>query len=87
MPTYRFKNKETGEEHTDFMSISAMEKYLEENPHISPMLTQINIVDPTGIGVSKPPSDFSKYVLGKVATQPGAKKSTFEKRWSIPKEW
>ena len=87
MPTYRFKNKETGEEHTDFMSISAMEQYLADNPHISPMLTQINIVDPTGIGVSKPPSDFSKHVLGKVAQMPGSNKAAMEKRWSIPREW
>lgn len=87
MPTYSFRNTQTGEEFDDFMSISAKEKYLEENPHIQQVLTQINIVDPTGIGVSRPPSDFSKHVLGKVAQMPGSNKAAMEKRWTIPREW
>jgi hypothetical protein len=47
----------------------------------------MNLVDPVGIGVSKPPADFQKYVLGKVkAAAPGANKDVFEKRWQIAKE-
>ena len=46
----------------------------------------MNLVDPVGIGVTKPPSDFQKYVLGKVAKVPGADKAKLEKRWHIPKE-
>lgn len=34
MPTYKFRNNDTGEEWTEFMGISAADKYLEENPHI-----------------------------------------------------
>lgn len=33
MPVYEFKDKLTEEVHEQFMSISAMEKYLEENPN------------------------------------------------------
>ena len=31
MPTYKFLNNETGEEYEEFMSISALDTYLEEN--------------------------------------------------------
>ena len=38
MPTYLFKNKDTGEQWEEFMGISAADKYLEENPHIERMV-------------------------------------------------
>ena len=34
MPTYKFLNKETGEEFFEFMGISEADNYLEKNPHI-----------------------------------------------------
>jgi hypothetical protein len=34
MPTYTFKNTETEEIFDSFMSMSALDTYLEENPHI-----------------------------------------------------
>jgi hypothetical protein len=34
MPSYVFRNKETGEIHEDFMMISAMEQYLADNPQM-----------------------------------------------------
>jgi len=34
MPTYNFRNKETGEEWEEFMGISASEEFLKENPHV-----------------------------------------------------
>jgi len=34
MPTYNFKNNETGEEFEEFFHISDREKYLKDNPHI-----------------------------------------------------
>ena len=34
MPTYDFENTETGEVEEKFMSISAKEQYLKDNPHI-----------------------------------------------------
>ncbi len=86
MPTYTFKNKDTGEEFTDFMSIAALDQYLADNPHIEQMIVSCNIVDPVNIGVKKPPSDFQKYVLGRVKhNMPGAT-AVANKRWDIPKE-
>jgi len=85
MPVYTFENTDTGEEYDLTLSYDEMLKYLEDNPKINQVF-RMNLVDPVGIGVSKPPSDFSKYVLGKVKQVPGADTSTIEKRWSIPKE-
>ena len=44
MPTYTFYNTETDEQFDDFMSWSQRETYLEENPHIEPMLTTAALV-------------------------------------------
>ena len=44
MPTYTFYNTETDEQFNDFMSWSQRETYLEENPHIEPMLTTAALV-------------------------------------------
>lgn len=87
MPTYTYLNKTTNERLDVVMSMSEMEKYETNNPHMERCYDQMNIVDPVGIGVSKPPSDFSKYVLGKVAKVPGAQKSQLEKRWPLAREW
>jgi hypothetical protein len=51
MPTYRFKNNDTGEEFEKFMSISARDTYLEENPHIQSMFSGApGIGDPIRLG-------------------------------------
>lgn len=86
MPTYTFRNKNTNEEFTEMMSISSREKYLQENPHLEQVVTIPNFVDSVSIGVTQPPADFRKHVLGRIKEIPGANKSQVEKRWTIPKE-
>jgi len=44
MPTYTFKDKKTGKEFDDYMSISEMEEFLKKNKHISQVIKSINIV-------------------------------------------
>lgn len=39
MPTYSFRNKETGEEFDQFMSISELDKFLEENTNLEKLLS------------------------------------------------
>lgn len=39
MPTYSFRDKNTGEEFDAFMSISELDKFLEENPHLEKLLS------------------------------------------------
>ena len=66
MPIYTFRNKKTDETFTDLMSISEKEKYLSENPDIEQVPMAVNMGDAVRLGVTKPPSDFSKYVLGRI---------------------
>ena len=40
MPTYEFRNKETGEVTEVFMKISARDQYLKDNPHLEQTMTQ-----------------------------------------------
>ena len=64
MPTYDFVDTETGDVFEKFMSISAKEEYLKENPHIQQMLISAPaMVSSSGMG--KMPDGF-KEVLSKV---------------------
>lgn len=39
MPNYNFRNKETGEETEVFMSMSELDQYKQDNPHLEQFLT------------------------------------------------
>jgi len=49
-------NTETGEEHTEFMSISALETYLSENPKVVQLVNGAPMIT-SGVG-GKPDSGF-----------------------------
>lgn len=85
MPTYRYLNTQTEEVSDIFMSISEMETFQKENPHMERVYDSMNIVDPVSVGAKKPPADFQKHVLGRVKEVPGAS-AVANKRWGIPKE-
>lgn len=57
MPTYRFLNNETGEEFEDFMSISALDDYLKENPQLTQMINGAPLIS-SGRGMGKPDEGF-----------------------------
>lgn len=85
MPFYDFFNKETNEHFRELMSIAEMEEYLKNNPNIQQDFLSMNIGDPVGLGITKPPSDFTKNILGRIKESvPQAK---VENRWNIPREW
>lgn len=66
MPTYSFRNNETGEEYDRIMSWDDKVEYLKENPHIDSIITGApGLVAATG-DRTKPPSGF-KEVLSKIA--------------------
>ena len=50
MPTYTFINTKNNKEHTEMMTISEMETYLEQNPHIKQAIKSLNIVG--GVSIS-----------------------------------
>lgn len=86
MPIYTVENIKTGDNEDVNMSYDDLEKLLAENKHLRRVYKPVMIVDPTGIGVSKPPVDFQKHVLGKIkAANPGST-AIGNKRWTIPKE-
>ena len=66
MPTYRFRNNETGEEFDDFISNSRREELLEKNPHISQVPMPFGIVSTTGTIDGKTDGGW-KEVLSKAA--------------------
>lgn len=57
MPTYRFVNNETGEEFEEFMSISALNEYVKENPHLTQLVNGAPLVA-SGRGMGKPDQGF-----------------------------
>ena len=44
MPSYSFKNTETGEEWEELLTISEREKFLEQNPHVQQLPSMVSIV-------------------------------------------
>jgi hypothetical protein len=81
---YSFEDTETGEEFEREMSYDQLKVFLKKNPQLNQTF-QMNIGDPVRMGVTKPPSDFSKYVLGRVKeTNPLG--GAVERRYTIPKE-
>lgn len=75
MPTYRFKNTETGEIFEKWMYMADQEPYLKENPHLKLLIpTQMNVGE---VGdwqnklVSKHP-DWNT-VLDRAGKMPGSK--------------
>lgn len=56
MPTYRFVN-EKGEEFEEFMSISALDNYLKENPNLTQLVNGAPMIS-SGRGLGKPDQGF-----------------------------
>lgn len=44
MPTYQFRNKETGEITEKFMSLKAREQYLQDNPQLETVIGAVAMV-------------------------------------------
>ncbi len=66
MPTYLFRNKDTGHEHQIFMSISECDKYLKENPNIEQLVFGAPMIGYSTV-TRKPDSGF-RDVLKKAKT-------------------
>jgi hypothetical protein len=75
-PTYLFRNDETGEEYEEFMSISALEVYLEENKHITQLVNGAPMIH-SGRGMGKPDDGFRDLLKHiKKGNQKGISRST-----------
>lgn len=86
MPTYSYRDNKTKKEITISMTIAEMEVYEKNNSHVERIYNVMNIVDPAGIGVSKPSNDFTKHVLGRIKAK-NPHSVIGNGRWSIPREF
>jgi hypothetical protein len=86
MPTYTLRNIETGEIFDHVMKMSEYDNYMKSNPTIERYHeAAATIVDPSTLGIQKPPSDFQKHVIGNIQRRnPGRAQS---KKFNVPKEW
>ena len=74
MPTYDFKNTQTGEVWEERMSISERDKFLKTNPHIAPVLTTPKIV--SGVDGLRKPDDSFRDILRNIKKKHSSKKNT-----------
>jgi len=81
---YSFEDQETGEEFELQMSYEELKQFLADNPKVNQTF-RMNLGDPIRLNITKPPSDFSKYVLGRVKEAHPLGKS-IERRHTITKE-
>lgn len=57
MPTYNFINNDTGEEYQEFMTISALDQYIKDNPNITQLVSGAPLIH-SGRGLGKPDQGF-----------------------------
>jgi hypothetical protein len=86
MANYTFKDKNTSEETTVWLSFSEHDTYLNDKPHLEQVIKSATVVDPVNIGVTQPPTDFQKHVLGRIKSAVPQADAVGSKRWHIPKE-
>ena len=65
MPTYVFRNKDTGEVTEKIMKIAELDPYREANPNLETIIHAPMICDPVRVGARKTDSGF-KEVLQKI---------------------
>lgn len=83
---WTLQNKKSGKEVVKWMTYDEKVEYLAKNKHMTELFT-VNRADPVSLGVAKPPSDFSKYVLGRIANSvPESTVGSNNRRFKIPKE-
>ena len=63
MPTYLFRNKQTGDEFTEFMSISSLNEYLSANPDVEQLINGAPAIgDSIRLGLRKPDDTFRDHL-------------------------
>lgn len=65
MPTYVFRNKETGEQFEKLMKIAELDTFRVDNPQLETIIQSPMICDPVRVGARKMDSGF-KEVLQKI---------------------
>jgi hypothetical protein len=66
MPTYVFRNKETGEQFEQIMKISELDPFRAENPQLETVIQAVAFGDPTKLSSSRKFDSGFKEVLQKI---------------------
>ena len=66
MPTYVFRNKETGEQFEQIMKISELDSFRTENPQLETVIQAVAFGDPTKLSSSRKFDSGFKEVLQKI---------------------
>ena len=83
---YSFENKITGEEYSLEMKYEELEKYLKENTQVNQTF-HLHVGDSVRLGVTKPPSDFQKGVVDRIAHYIPGNTIRENQKFSTPREW
>lgn len=86
MPTYQFRDVNTGEIHDVTMTIAEREEFVKAHPHLVQQFTALNLGDPVRLGVTKPPADFMKGVIGRMQESIPGNKLKSSGKFQVPKE-
>lgn len=63
MPTYSFRDKNTGEVETKLLSLAERQQYLDSNPHVEQLLAAPPIGDSVRLGVRKVDRSFNDVLI------------------------
>jgi hypothetical protein len=66
MPTYVFRNKETGEQFEQVMKMSELDPFRAENPHLETVIQTVAFGDPTKLSTTRKFDSGFKEVLQKI---------------------
>ena len=77
MPTYCFRNNETGEVHEEIIKMDDREKYLKDHPELTQVLEMPQIVSGTD-GLRKPDDSF-RDILRNIDKKHKSRKNTMNK--------
>jgi hypothetical protein len=66
MPTYVFRNKETGEQFEKIMKISELDSFREENPQLETVIQAVAFGDPTKLTTTRKFDSGFKEVLQRI---------------------
>lgn len=66
MPTYVFRNKETGEQFEKILKIAELDSFREENPHLETVIQAVAFGDPTKLSSTRKFDTGFKEVLQKI---------------------
>jgi hypothetical protein len=80
IPSYTFLNRDTNEQWTETMSMSAREQFLNDNPHVEQLIVSAPsyVADSTRVGVNAKPNNHFRDRLKQIAkNNPGNRINTF----------